>query len=471
MPTTSIPCPWCAKGIESADGFAAGAQVHCPRCGADFALSPEDLRAAAVTDAPPPAPAPESATPPAVAAPSPAPAIAARTPPHALLFALGAGAAALLSLMAATVGLVLLFGGKRAPQVAEASPAAVDPSPATPAVDAAPTPSPLSLPLDDRPAALPKTPAESPPPAAPAPAEPPPNASAPKVEEPCRPPAPAPTPPAPVATPAPALAPPAFKRRDQLAEEDLRKQLLQVPELALDAPNDVRAATQLFAVALVDRARSQAYPGPTQLVRMRLDLDSLPLQAGLDCQLGKEPAENLQALSRKMRETVAACLPAGGLDPRPDADGLRQRLLEGDAKQWLTPESVPCLLQMLQPENKPVRLILVEALGRIPGKRATQALAMRSIMDLSPEVREAAVRELGDRPLDDARDVLLHGLRYPWTPVIDHAAEALVALGDKEAVPSLAPMLDLPDPTLPTLVKKNKGEVNAVPELVRQPPA
>jgi HEAT repeat protein len=88
-------------------------------------------------------------------------------------------------------------------------------------------------------------------------------------------------------------------------------------------------------------------------------------------------------------------------------------------------------------------------------------------VDLSPEVREEAVNQLRGRPPEESRDLLLHALRYPWAPVIDHAAEALAALGDKEAAPALVPLLDQPDPALPALIKKDKEEVKLVPELVR----
>ncbi len=468
MSAATISCPWCAKAIEPNADLQSGSRVHCPRCGAEFALTPEDLRAA-VLAAPP-------AAPPILVGRVSAPAVVAPASARVWPLALTASAAALLFLMAASIGVVFLLAGKRSAQVAVVS--KQPPAAAPKAAD--PLPPPAALPRrteDDRPVLPPKPPAEvppSPPPTDPTPPAHPPSPPPTDPTPPARPPSPPPVAPPeaplrPAEEPRPAANPPpaAFKRRDRLAEEELRKQLLQVPEVALDAPGDARAATTLFTIAQAARNSGQAYPGSALLTRQRTDLNGLPLAAGLDCQLGKEPAENLQALSRKMRQTVASCLPADTLDPRPNADLLRQRLLEDDGKQWLTPDAVPCLLQMLQPENKPVRLILVEALGRIPGQRATQALAMRAMTDLSPEVREAAVKELHDRPREDSRDVLLHGLRYPWAPVIDHAAETLVALDDKEAAPSLVPLLDMPDPTVPTLIKKDKGQIKAVPELVR----
>jgi hypothetical protein len=88
-------------------------------------------------------------------------------------------------------------------------------------------------------------------------------------------------------------------------------------------------------------------------------------------------------------------------------------------------------------------------LNDIPEKSATVALAQRAIFDLSPSVREAAIRALQKRPAEDYRLVLVRALRYAWAPAADHAAEALAALGDFPAVPMLVTLLSRPDPTEP----------------------
>jgi hypothetical protein len=54
--------------------------------------------------------------------------------------------------------------------------------------------------------------------------------------------------------------------------------------------------------------------------------------------------------------------------------------------------------------------LLLELLTTIKHRRSTQALAVRAVVDLSPEVREAALRALQDRPAEDYRDLLLAGL-------------------------------------------------------------
>jgi HEAT repeat protein len=257
----------------------------------------------------------------------------------------------------------------------------------------------------------------------------------------------------------------ALKRFHQAEAEDLRKELLRAPEVALNSRSP--GSNELFQAAQQCRLTHQIYLGPAFLTSSRLDLSGLPLVVGMDSQLGKEPAEDLHAMSRKLRRCVEASIGDRRLDPRPDPDKLRESLMKDDGKEWLKSEAVPCLLQMLQAENAPVRKLLVEVLSRIPGKRATQALAMRAMVDLAPEVREAAVMALKDRPAEEFKGLLQAGLRYPWAAVVAHAAEALVALDRKESLPALAKALAEPDPSLPFAIRRGKLEVHAVRELVR----
>src|SRR5262249_14140288 len=157
----------------------------------------------------------------------------------------------------------------------------------------------------------------------------------------------------------------------------LRKQLLLAPELSLDTVPRTSAQLQVAAKQLAKN--DVPFQGPAVLLSQRPDLQGLPLRMGNDCQVGKEPAENLQVLSRKMRIEIESAIPKGGVDLRPDADKLRAALLDDPKKEWLRPDAVPCLLQLLQAENSPVRLIMVECLGQIKDARATQALAMRAM--------------------------------------------------------------------------------------------
>jgi hypothetical protein len=134
------------------------------------------------------------------------------------------------------------------------------------------------------------------------------------------------------------------------------------------------------------------------------------------------------------------------------------------ASEWIDPNAVATLLQILQAENAPVRYLLVEILDSIPGTRATAALAMRAIFDLDPVVREAAIIGLSKRPRHHYREILLMGLQYPWTPANENAAAALVKLRDRPISPYVLEMLETQRPrdVLPL-----PGNTNAA--LVREP--
>jgi hypothetical protein len=273
-----------------------------------------------------------------------------------------------------------------------------------------------------------------------------------------------PSPPPPSPPPPSRSASPVVKRLHSLGAEELRKELLLAPEVALDAvPN---TSTNLVAQAERCRVNGEPYYGPIVLKGGRLDLACLPLQAGMDCVLGKEPAENLQAMSRKLRVAIESCIPRGSGDPRPDPEALRNLLLKEDGG-WLKPEAVRCMRQMLAAENTGVRQIMVEVLSKIPDRIATETLAVTALTDLAPEVRQAAVTALKDRPRDDYRPFLVGGLSYPWNAVVAHAAEALAALDAKEATTALVQALVEPDPNLPITLEQGKRKLHVVRELVR----
>jgi HEAT repeat protein len=260
------------------------------------------------------------------------------------------------------------------------------------------------------------------------------------------------------------------KGRDPATDEDLRKQLLDAPEVALDAVPG--SAAMLLRAARPRLGGAGGGDVAPLLMARRLDLAGLRPRMGKDCQLGKEHAEHLQALSRKLRLHLEASIPGavnGTVpDPRPDPEKLRARLLgDGEKSEWLQAEAIPTLLQLLMAENKSVRLILVDLLAQIPGRQAAEALAARALFDLHPQVREAAVTALKDRPAKEYEPALLRGFQYPWAPVADHAAEALVLLGDHGAVPGLVALLEDKDVSRPYSVPVGKGKVTLVQELVR----
>jgi hypothetical protein len=154
-----------------------------------------------------------------------------------------------------------------------------------------------------------------------------------------------------------------------------------------------------------------------------------------------------------------------------DADGLAARKTRA-FQRWCDQhkverlsETVPTLVQMLQIEDEPTRLLLVRELARIKSAASTAELADRAVMDLSPQVRRAAVAVLSDRSTRQYVPILTRALRYPWPPVADHAAVALRTLQPQEAVAPLVDLLDQPSPSLPAL-DANTGKYS-VRDLVR----
>jgi HEAT repeat protein len=255
-------------------------------------------------------------------------------------------------------------------------------------------------------------------------------------------------------------------RRQNLTEEELRKRLAWAPEVSLRAdelPALVRAYESSFRTTF--KVHADVSLQPTVLLDFRPDLARLPVRSGSACQITPQAAKTLTVLSRKLRGHAERAVPKDDPDGRPDPVLLHQILREerrGRRPEWLRAEAIPVLLQLLMHQEQPLRLMLVELLAEIEGKQANVALARRAVFDLSSEVREAALAALGERPREDGREVLLQGLRYPWAPAADHAAEALVALEDRAAVPRLVKLLQAPDPGMPRLVGKDQYLVREV---------
>jgi sugar lactone lactonase YvrE len=271
------------------------------------------------------------------------------------------------------------------------------------------------------------------------------------------PPAPQPARPEPPVEVTPTPARPAevvVKRRRDLSEDDLRKQIAKVVEIQLDRSPERQESRHMVALARAAAPEVRNPDAGPLAMRQRPDLAGLPFRMGDACHLSPPAAEHLEggslALRGHMSQSIAtaAAGPAFAGDTRPDA-GKLHAALNADGQRhnkWLRSEAVPALQQLLMAENEAIRDVLVDQLARIPGKKATAALAQRALFDLHPEVRKAALVALNKRPVEEFRQTLLEGFRYPWQAVADHAAEALVALGLKDTVPALLALLDQPDP-------------------------
>jgi gluconolactonase len=249
------------------------------------------------------------------------------------------------------------------------------------------------------------------------------------------------------------------KRRGEIGEDDLTKQLLRAPELTLDRSAQ-RAESQQLIVLGRKVAKLGHDAGTTVgFLEKRPDLAGMPWRKGDACRISSTAADHLQEGSLALRAFMSDVSRAGllvtagggGGGARPDPKSLHAALNKDgrDHNRWLKAEAIPALQQLLMAEHEAVREVLVDQLARIDGKKASEALAQRALFDLHPRVRERALKELVKRPADEYRAILVKGFEHPWPPVAEHAAEALATLNMKETVPALLTLLDMPDPQAP----------------------
>jgi hypothetical protein len=335
-------------------------------------------------------------------------------------------------------------------------------------------------------------PPEPKPPETKPPAKPPDSQTSTQHADPPKPPPPPAVSPGPVSPPSRPKADLVFEERLKRSVGDLRKELRTVPELRVLSDVEITAVRDRQAAGGTRPGLGRAAPQVLHYaVNVQLHKDfrraatreGLPLQSGPKCLLDRTSAGMMQALSKDLREMGFVSVPGVASRVRfPSgrlADARGTDVSGGSApekvaafKEWCDSNHVeklrgafPTLLQMLQVEDEPTRLLLVKELEKVKNAATTAALASRAMMDLSPQVREAAVEALRKRPADQYKTLLLKGLRYPWPPVADHAALALVELRPGGVVPQLVKLLDKHDPAK-QFTDKTTGK-RVVKELVR----
>ena len=277
------------------------------------------------------------------------------------------------------------------------------------------------------------------------------------------------------------IVPPMPERVTRTAD-DLRQSLSRVPEVDL-YPTVEKLHTAVTGMKrsanLKDAARLKILSASTSPPEFSTRINTLLLKearaAGLSvvadgrCRTGVNAAKTMDHISTTLRtQGFLSTGPVGNVtitDPR-TGKIVRQTVRrpipgvpEGQDscdrfQQWCDQNhvekyagSLPTLVQMLQVEDEPLRQLLIRELSKVNSRDASFFLAKRAMFDLSPEVRKAAVEALKKRKPETFRAVFLAGMRYPWAPAADHAAEALVQLKDQAAVPALVRLLDLPDPS------------------------
>ncbi len=268
--------------------------------------------------------------------------------------------------------------------------------------------------------------------------------------------------------PPPAMSTKATERPNKtLSVNDLRRQLDRAPEFGLTASMRDKLV-ELYKTSYQSSAAMGRKPvlDPSILLSRLPSATQLSVRPFPGCQLNPFDAEMLGVLSRKLHVYLDALAPKDANGKRADPKRLRAALRKewrGKPPEWLRPEALPAMVQILMAEDVPLRLILVDMMSDIRGKAATIRLAQRAVYDLSPEVRKAAIDALRERPAADARRTLVQAMQYPWPAAADHAADALASLSDRDAAPLLVALLDKPDPAAPYATKSGAS----VRELVR----
>ena len=219
-----------------------------------------------------------------------------------------------------------------------------------------------------------------------------------------------------------------------------------------------------------------------KLLPKRRDLQGLPFVMGNECRLNEKDTRALDTISRELGTAISrfnffGSLPTfavskrSGVAPHVQTISPQQKLRHQSLCQTIRSieqkvtkrnKSVSGLVQMLQADNPMIRYELLKNLDKINTGPSIEALAKRAIHDLSPEVRGAAIEFLEDHPRKTSRKVFLDAFNYPWSPVAQHSAEALVRLKDTDAIPELVELIDRPDPSLPFKNKNGQMEIREV---------
>jgi hypothetical protein len=267
--------------------------------------------------------------------------------------------------------------------------------------------------------------------------------------------------------------PAAMKRRSPLTEKELLEQLRReavpvdiqavggLPHQIVEAARAQKRARQ--ASNKRDKTPAPEFGSTLRLLKERPEFNGLPLREEPECRKPELDASQMQQVSQSVQAALVQFnVGTGGLVVHHDNENILLAPLARMSVLYSKP-NVRTLLQMFQPQGPAVRLKLVEQVAAWEDPQASMILAQRAMFDFSATVRAAAVQALGKRPRAEFRQVLLDGLRYPWPPVADHAAEALTALRDRDALENLVALLDRPDPREPF---PNEKKERVVPELV-----
>jgi hypothetical protein len=138
-----------------------------------------------------------------------------------------------------------------------------------------------------------------------------------------------------------------------------------------------------------------------------------------------------------------------------------------DLAEVRDPLAIGPLTKAMQTANVENRIRILQAIGAVQEQEATYALAIAATVDLSPDVRAAAIELLRERPQDRARFVPLleQALRSEKPGLVYNGAEALVALGERKSVSGVIDALTIP--SREDSIPAGKLETDSAPNWVK----
>lgn len=249
-----------------------------------------------------------------------------------------------------------------------------------------------------------------------------------------------------------------------------------IREVAIEDPishSNPVAAKQTIS-GLIQKIRAENNNGANKdafvLAQMerRRELRGLPFVMGDACRLDPNKANSFENSVEAVRDGMERDQhrQASNHDDTTGFWNSYQARVGGQGVQ--TTHGVAALSQILGPERVGLRHSLVVQLAQSKTPEATRVIARAAIFDPEGAVRQAAIKELKNRPKEhNVDDILMHGIRHPM-PVVSHRASyAIRQLDRKDLAPQLAAFLDEPAPGDPEKKMVGENEVCEVREAVR----
>jgi hypothetical protein len=256
-----------------------------------------------------------------------------------------------------------------------------------------------------------------------------------------------------------------FEQRDNAEKEKLNQQIRIERQRAMQ-----HIAHTLAKINQLNQKETDHFV--KLLVENRPDLAGLPFILGDECRMSKGISRRFMFAVAQVRGTLSPGAGFSGGLPSGTTIVANTPFRPTTSPPQCTPDEIAkaeiaALMQMLAPEPTARRKELVKTLSGMEHRESTRALAQLAVFSFEKEVRDAALVTLKNRPKDDATEVLLRGLRYPWPAVVQNAAQAAIQLQRKDLIPTLVDFLDEPDPRAPVVRTFQGRTLPTVHEVVR----